>query len=77
MNDLICDPFQQAGHMTAADQSDQSVKPLAKRPSTYDGFHPAAAGSGPARALWRRRMLRIRLGPPLETACSAVGAQVK
>src|SRR5271168_4486403 len=28
-----------AGHMTAADQSDQTVEnPLAKRPSTYDGF---------------------------------------
>jgi hypothetical protein len=30
-------PHQQAGQMTEADQADQTVKALAKRPSTYDG----------------------------------------
>src|SRR6202034_1204104 len=33
-----------AGHMTAADQSDQTVEnPLAKRPSTYDDWRRPAA----------------------------------
>ena len=41
-----------AGHMTAADQSDQTVEnPLAKRPSTYDG-----------RGLWRDRIFRFAAG---------------
>src|ERR1700691_4925157 len=52
-----------AGHMTAADQSDQTVEnPLAKRPSTYDGAdsnldHPALGAVEPGEQRLQPRRL--------------------
>src|SRR5271170_5275022 len=48
-----------AGHMTAADQSDQTVEnPLAKRPSTYDGCGAPSRPSKQKTPLRHRLLLR-------------------